>query len=106
MRSVFRPSSLVVVLVLLAGTGTSPAVVGAQAALTIDTLMAAPFPTDLVAAPTGGRIAWVSSSSGVHNVLMAEAPDHKWRAVTNYTGDDGLWITELGWMSDAKSVVY
>ena len=80
-------------------------------AVTIDTLMATPFPTDLVAAPTGGRIAWVSSDSGVHNVLVADpadghADDHKWRAVTSYTGDDGLWITELGWTSDAKTVVY
>ena len=85
-------------------------------ALSIDTLMATPFPTDLVAAPTGGAIAWVSSNSGVHNILVAEpAPgtgpmagrtDHKWRAVTNYTGDDGLWITEPGLTSDGKTIVY
>jgi dipeptidyl aminopeptidase/acylaminoacyl peptidase len=84
--------------------------------LSIDTLMATPFPTDLVAAPTGGAIAWVSSNSGVNNVLVAEPSpgtgpmagrtDHKWRAVTNYTGDSGLWITELGWTSDAKALVY
>ena len=84
--------------------------------MSIDTLMATPFPTDLVAAPTGGAIAWVSSNSGVHNILIAEpAPgtgpmagrtDHKWRAVTNYTGDDGLWITEPGFTSDAKTIVY
>ncbi len=88
----------------------------ARQALLIDTLMATPFPTDLVAAPTGGAIAWVSSNSGVHNVLIAEPTpgtgplagrtDHKWRAVTNYTGDDGLWITEVGFTSDAKTIVY
>jgi dipeptidyl aminopeptidase/acylaminoacyl peptidase len=86
------------------------------ASLSIDTLMATPFPTDLVAAPNGGTIAWVSSNSGVHNILVAEpAPgtgpmagrtDHKWRAVTNYTGDTGLWITEPGFTSDAKTIVY
>jgi dipeptidyl aminopeptidase/acylaminoacyl peptidase len=92
--------------------------VSAQQAATvpIDTLMATPFPTNLVAAPSGGRVGWVSSHSGVHNVLVAEpAPgtaaargrsDHKWRAVTSYTGDDGLWITELGWTSDGKTLVY
>ena len=84
--------------------------------LSIDTLMATPFPTDLVAAPTGGRVAWVSSNSGVHNILVAEPgpptpntmgnPDHKWRAVTSYTGDDGLWITDLNWTSDGKTIVY
>ncbi len=67
-----------------------------RASLSIDTLMATPFPTDLVAAPTGGRIAWVSSNSGVHNILVAEPgppnqftmgnPDHKWRAVTDLQG--------------------
>ncbi len=84
--------------------------------LSIDTLMATPFPTDLVAAPSGGRIAWVSSNSGVHNILVAEPgppsqftmgnPDHKWRAVTSYKGDDGLWITDLNWTSDGKTIVY
>src|SRR5688572_30547657 len=73
--------------------------------LSIDTLMATPFPTDLVAAPTGGRIAWVSSTSGVHNILTSDAPG-KWRAVTTYKGDDGLWITDLNWTSDGKTIVY
>ena len=69
-----------------------------------------------LAAPTGGAIAWVSSNSGVHNILIADPTpgtgpmagrtDHKWRAVTNYTGDDGLWITEPGFTSDAKTIVY
>ena len=86
------------------------------ASVSIDTLMATPFPTDLVAAPTGGRIAWVSSNSGVHNILVAEPgppaagtggqPAHKWRAVTTYQGDDGLWITDLNWTSDGKTIVY
>lgn len=85
-------------------------------ALSIDTLMATPFPTDLVAAPSGGAIAWVSSNSGVHNILIAEPSPgsgptagrtvHKWRAVTTYTGDSGLWITEPAFTSDAKTIVY
>jgi dipeptidyl aminopeptidase/acylaminoacyl peptidase len=94
-----------------------PAADGAPAAVSIDTLMATPFPTDLVAAPTGGTFAWVSSNSGVHNILIAEpapAPagplagrtDRKWRAVTSYTGDDGLWITEPAFTSDARTIVY
>ena len=88
----------------------------ARQAVSIDTMMATPFPTDLVAAPTGGAIAWVSSNSGVHNILIADPTpgtgpmagrtDHKWRAVTTYTGDDGLWITEPAFTSDAKTIVY
>jgi dipeptidyl aminopeptidase/acylaminoacyl peptidase len=102
------------VLVVLAVAANS----AQQAApLSIDTLMATPFPTDLVAAPTGGRIAWVSSNSGVHNILVTDVTpmttgplagrlDHKWRAVTTYKGDDGLWITDLNWTSDGKTIVY
>src|SRR5262245_56479465 len=98
---------------------TAPSSAQSPAALSIDTLMATPFPTDLVAAPTGGAVAWVSSNSGVHNILIGEAitapptagpfagrSDLKWRAVTTYTGDDGLWITEPSFTSDAKTIVY
>jgi dipeptidyl aminopeptidase/acylaminoacyl peptidase len=116
MRTHFRPilaAGLVFAssLVLAGQAPVAPAV-----SLSIDTLMATPFPTDLVAAPAAGRIAWVSSNSGVHNVLVADPgpptaqtggnPDHKWRRVTSYTGDDGLWITDLSWTSDAKTIVY
>jgi dipeptidyl aminopeptidase/acylaminoacyl peptidase len=108
-----RITRLAVTFMALAFTVT---VSGQQAAVSIDTLMATPFPTELVAAPTGGAIAWVSSNSGVHNVLVAEPQpgtgpmagrtDHKWRTVTNYTGDNGLWITAPRFTSDAKMIVY
>ncbi|HEX6165132.1 MAG TPA: prolyl oligopeptidase family serine peptidase [Vicinamibacterales bacterium] len=88
----------------------------ARQQLSIDTLMATPFPTDLAAAPTGGAIAWVSSNSGVHNIVIAEPSPgsgaaagraiHKWRPVTNYSGDDGLWITDVNFTSDARTIVY
>ncbi|HUQ88308.1 MAG TPA: prolyl oligopeptidase family serine peptidase [Vicinamibacterales bacterium] len=100
MKSITR---LVITLAIVAVVTIAPE---ARQTLSIDTLMATPFPTDLVAAPAGGGIAWVSSNSGVNNILTAQAPDHKWRAVTNYTGDDGLWITEPGFTSDGKTIVY
>ena len=112
------PLIILLALVDLSAPTFAKATVGEQPAgsLSIDTLMATPFPTDLVAAPVGGRIAWVSSNSGVHNILVAEPappsqftmgnPDHKWRAVTSYKGDDGLWITDLNWTSDGKTIVY
>ena len=108
MRRLLTPLALAIVL-----AGSTDA---RQAPLSIDTLMATPFPTDLVAAPSGGRIAWVSSNAGVHNVLVAEPgaataagggrATQAWRAITNYTGDEGLWITDVNWASDGKTVVY
>jgi dipeptidyl aminopeptidase/acylaminoacyl peptidase len=114
MRVMKTMSRLIVTLTVVVTLGLAPD--AQQATLSIDTLMATPFPTDLVAAPAGGAFAWVSSNSGVHNILigeptpgsgpMAGRTDHKWRRVTNYTGDDGLWITEVNFTSDAKTLVY
>ncbi len=111
-----KPITRAILLLLLAVAASAGAVAQQASSVSIDTLMATPFPTDLVAAPAAGRLAWVASQSGVHNVLVADPapgsaatrgmPDHKWRAVTSYTGDNGLWITELAWTSDAKTLVY
>jgi len=79
---------------------------GPVAPLSIDALMATPFPTELVAAPVGGRVAWVSSQSGVNNIWLAEPAAGQARAVTTYAADDGQWITEVGWTSDARTLVY
>ena len=57
---------IIAVLALVQVFGQTPA------PISLDSLMATPFPTDLVAAPTGGRFAWVSSNSGVHNILVAD----------------------------------
>jgi len=53
--------------------------------VTIDALMAAPFPTELTAAPIGAQFGWVQSVEGVRNVWIAQAPDFKGRKLTNYT---------------------
>lgn len=93
---------------LLIGVALSVTYPAAQStpAVSIDTLMATPFLTELVAAPTGGTIAWVSSKSGVNNVNVASAPDYQWRAITNHTGDDGQLITEPTFTADAKMIAY
>jgi dipeptidyl aminopeptidase/acylaminoacyl peptidase len=94
--------AVIVAVTLAAGAQTPPA----ASTLTIEALMSTPFPTDLVAARSAGRIAWVASLNGTHNVWVADPPDHKARAVTSYTGDDGLWISGLDWTSDAGTLVY
>ena len=66
-----RALRLLTILLVLAAVGGAR-MLAQPPAVTIDTLMAAPFPTELVAAPAGGAIAWVSSASGVNNVWVAE----------------------------------
>jgi dipeptidyl aminopeptidase/acylaminoacyl peptidase len=78
----------------------------AQTGLSIETLMSAPFPTELVASPAGGRFAWVASASGVQNLWVAEPPGYGGRAVTSYTTDDGQWLSQPAWTADGTTLVY
>jgi dipeptidyl aminopeptidase/acylaminoacyl peptidase len=71
---------------------------------TIDQVLSAPFPSDLTT--QGGKVAWVSNLRGVRNVMVAEPPEYKARAVTAYTGDDGQELTDLRWPPDASALVY
>ena len=106
MQPHLRTASAAFALVTALVTATQPVGTQSPAPVTIDALMSAPFPTDLVAAPAGGGIAWVASTNGVHNVWVATPPDHKARRVTAYTADDGLWITDVSWTSDGQSIVF
>ncbi len=90
-------------IVLLVG---SAAAIAQQKPFTLEQLMSAPFPADLVAAPAGGKVAWVFDARGVRNIWVAEPPDYKGRALTFYTEDDGQEIDELAWTPDASAIVY
>src|SRR5215813_1789102 len=73
---------------------------------TIEQVLSSPFPSDLIAAPTGERIAWVFDAEGKRNVWVAEGPDFKARQLTQYTEDTGQEITELNFTHDGKWLVY
>ena len=76
----------------------------------LEQVLSSPFPTNLVAAgPTNdhaGRIAWVFSAKGEHNVWIADAPNFEARQVTHYVGDDGMPIAALKLTPDGRTVVY
>ena len=86
----------------------STALVSAQSPFTLEQVMSSPFPTDLVAAAHGSRVAWVFDAKGVRNVWVADGPDfaHNARAVTHYTADDGQPIVSPRLTPDGKTVVY
>jgi dipeptidyl aminopeptidase/acylaminoacyl peptidase len=77
-----------------------------QRPFTIEQALSAPFPDELVAAPTSGAVAWVFNAQGVRNIWVATPPEYRGRAVTAYTDDDGQEITDLRWAPDAKAIVY
>jgi dipeptidyl aminopeptidase/acylaminoacyl peptidase len=83
-------------------------VVGAAAArpFTLEQVLSAPFPTELIAAPGGGKVAWLLNERGARNIWVASAPEFKGVRVTSYTGDDGTDIGQLRWTPDGRGVVY
>ena len=77
-----------------------------QAPFTIDQVLSASFPSELTAAPSGGKVAWVSASKGVRNIMVAVPPAYQGRKVTAYTEDDGQELLNLHWTPDAAALVY
>jgi len=73
---------------------------------TLEQVLSAPFPADLVAAPGGGKVAWMLNEHGARNVWMAAAPDYKGVRLTSYTEDDGQDVGQLAWTPDGHAVVY
>jgi dipeptidyl aminopeptidase/acylaminoacyl peptidase len=80
--------------------------VAAQQPFTLDQVLSAPFPSELTAAPTGGKIAWAANARGVRNIFIAEPNGYQARKITAYTQDDGQELSDLRWTGDASAVVY
>ena len=81
----------------------------ARGSFTLEQVMSSPFPTELVASPTGGRVAWVFYARGLRNIWVAEPSGgggYQSRQITRYTQDDGQEIGELAWTPDGRAVVY
>jgi dipeptidyl aminopeptidase/acylaminoacyl peptidase len=76
------------------------------APFTLDQVLGAAFPTELTAAPSGGKVAWVSNARGVRNIMVAEPPAYQARKITNYAQDDGQELQDLRWTPDASAIVY
>ena len=97
-----RPLVSLAVLVLLLGAARLPA----QAGPTLEQILSAPFPSEILAAPAGGKLAWVQSARGVRNIWVAEPPDYRGRQVTRNTRDDGQVVGSLEWTPDTRTLVY
>src|SRR5581483_1526736 len=97
-----RGSRTALLLILSAVLVSAPA----WANFTLEQVMSSPFPTDLVAAKTTGRVAWVFNAKGTRNVWVADAPNFTARQVTHYEGDDGQPIVSLRITPDGRTVVY
>ncbi len=80
--------------------------VAAAKTFTLEQILSAPFPSDLIAAHGGAKLAWLLNERGARNIWMAAAPDFKGIRLTTYTEDDGQEIGQLRWTPDARAVLY
>ncbi len=74
--------------------------------LTLEQVRGYPYPTELVAAPSGATIAWVVNERGVRNIWLASGPEWSPRQLTSYAADDGQELTQLAVTADGRFVVY
>src|ERR1019366_5492771 len=107
----FRPSSALVlcenrlvgkpfiVLCFLFCLGVFSSAFGADP---IERYLNAPFASELVAAPGGGKVAWILNERGARNLWVAAAPDYKGRRLTAYKDDDGQDLGDLAWSPDGR----
>lgn len=77
-----------------------------QTGFTIEQVLSSPFPTNLIAAPTGERIAWAFNAEGKRNIWVADGPDFKARQLTQFNEDTGQEISELKFTHDGEWVVF
>jgi len=80
-----------------------------QPSFSLQQVLSAPFPSELLASPALGRFAWVFNSEGRRNVWVAEpGPAGKYasRALTHFAADDGQDVGELAWTPDSASILY
>ncbi|MGD8698110.1 MAG: prolyl oligopeptidase family serine peptidase [Gemmatimonadales bacterium] len=80
--------------------------IAAQERFTLDQVLAAPFPSSLVAAPEGGAVAWVFNAEGARNIWIAVDPGYEARQLTPYADDDGQAISDLQWTPDGRTLVF
>lgn len=84
-------------------------VIGAHATekpFEVEAILSAPFPTEIVAAGTSPRVAFVLNDKGVRNVWVAAAPTYEARRVTRYDADDGINLRRLQFTPQGAHLVF
>jgi dipeptidyl-peptidase 4 len=100
----FRPrasmGSLAVAVLLLAPS------IFAQKPFSIEQVLSAPIPLELVSAKKTDRIAWIEFEQGQRNVYTAAAPDFKPVRLTDFAADDGTETKSLAISDDGAVVIF
>ena len=103
--------ALIAITLLVPGAPRATAAEPAASALqeldfTIEQVMSYAFPSELIAAPSGDRIAWLVNDQGLRNVWVAEGPGWRPRRLTSYLEDDGQVLSGLTFTPDGERLIY
>ena len=93
------------ILALLLISGFAPGV-PAEGTFTLEQVLSAPYPSDLVSAKSADCIAWVFNSEGARNIWTAAGPDFAPVNLTRYIKDEVFEIPDVGITADGSIVVY
>jgi len=74
--------------------------------VTIEALLATPFPYGIQAAPAGGAVAWIQNDRGERNIWVAEPPAYQGRPLTSFRGDDGQELAIADWTPDGGGLLF
>ena len=79
-------------------------------AFSVEQILSAPFPSDLVSSSDGNHFAWVSNEAGRRNVWLAthraSGNGYDSRALTAYTDDDGQDMADLAFVPRHEGVLF
>jgi dipeptidyl aminopeptidase/acylaminoacyl peptidase len=96
---------------LIRFTGAAPMPSGSdRAAFTLERILSAPFPSDLIASADGNHFAWVSNDAGRRNVWLAThraaGAGYESQPLTAYTEDDGQDMADLAFVPRHEGVLF
>ena len=81
----------------------------ATPALSLEELLSAPLQYGLTASANTPRIAWIANYAGSRNIWIARRSGSGTltaKALTQFTGDDGIELDDLKWSHDASQLVF
>ena len=76
------------------------------AQFTVEQALSSPFPTNLTAAPTQEKVAWVINEKGVRNIWLATGKDWTAQAITTFAKDDGQAISNLIFKENTSEILF
>ena len=72
----------------------------------LSSYLAPPYPTNLTSSKNGSTMAWVFNDKGSRNIYIAGADGANVKRITNYTGDDGMEISDVQLSPGGEQVVF